>query len=414
MANRAVRYLVVAACLSLATACAMLAPSQSGVTRAGKAAGRQIPSPAPAALAIVGDVGTFVPEVPRLVAAIVDRTRDAPQAPVLVLGDVFYRDGLLGLCPASGDPPRSKHGCEAPTDPSEQVAAVFEPYRRGLAARPLVAVAGNHDHRGDPTSTRNACELLPEFVPGWTYLAQDCGLEASHPVHTLDLGDLVVFVLDSERMIDDGDYRHAATTALQEEVSRYRKERPDAWRVVALHHPLETYGLHNGATLPTAVHKDLYWLGRTALFPLSFVLERTLLPGGAQNVYEWGYRGFRRALYRALRDAPVDLIVSGHDHSLQLVRLHQPGVGHQLVSGAGAYRTPVKRWGLDLFFLNRLARLVGLGRLLPAPRHQLLFGAGEDVGLGFAVLVPDREQLWIEIYRAASPEPLLVYAIDRD
>jgi hypothetical protein len=342
------------------------------------------------------------------------RLQDAPDAPVLILGDVFYRDGLLGLCEARGDPPRSDRSCEEPTPPEDQLATVFEPYRRGLPDRPIVAVAGNHDHHGDPASTSNACRLLPAFGPGWTYLSDGCGLEPSHPVRTIDRGNLIVFVLDSERMIQDEGYRKLAADALLAEVARFRSERPEAWRVVAMHHPLETYGLHNGAHPLTSLHKDLYWLSRTALLPITFPLGRTLLHHAAhQNVYALRYRAFRRAVYATLRDAPVDLVVGGHDHSLQLVRVDHPGVGYQLVSGAGAYRTPVQRRGLDLLFLNRFARLIGLGEFLPAPSHELLFGAGPDAGLGFAALVPESERLVVEIYQASSPEAMLVYGIDR-
>ena len=58
-------------------------------------------------------------------------------------------------------------------------------------------------------------------------------------------------------------------------------------------------------------------------------------------------------------------------------------------------RSPVQRWGLDLLWLNRLARVIGLERALPAPRHELEFGLGgkiqsEDLsGYGFAVLTPE-------------------------
>ena len=53
---------------------------------------------------------------------------------------------------------------------------------------------------------------------------------------------------------------------------------------------------------------------------------------------------------------------------------------------------PVQRWGLDLLWLNRLGRAVGLGNALPAPRHVLEFGLGGEIeaedlsGYGFAVL----------------------------
>jgi hypothetical protein len=365
-------------------------------------------------VALVGDVGTVVPQVPDLVAAIRDRLRGAPEAPLLILGDVFYTDGLIGLCPEAGDPPRSKRSCEKSTAPEDQLDVVFGRYRQALPGQPVIAIAGNHDHRTDPEATANACKLFPSFAPRWSYLSYGCGLDRSEPVRTIESRELVVFVVDSEQMIRDAHDRAAAAAALRAEITRFRDERPDAWRVLATHHPLESYGLHNGAAPLTALHKDLYWLSRTVLLPVSFALHRTFMPHIIdQNVYQRRYRAYRRAVYEALAEAPVDVVVSGHDHSLQLVRVDHPGVGYQVISGAGAYHTPVKRRGLDFLFLNRLARLVGLGDFAPAPAHQLLFASGTKDELGFAVLVPGQGHLAVEIYNSTSPEPLMVYEVPR-
>jgi hypothetical protein len=388
-------------------------PSQSGIYRRSDTQ-RLVPSAGSAAVALVGDIGTTHPQTDVLAQAIADRLADSPGAPVLVLGDVFYRDGLLGACPDAGEPPRSIRGCSGARSPEEQFAAVFGPYRKRLPDRPIVAVAGNHDHYGDPESTDNTCQLTPVFAPDWQYLSAGCGLDPPDAVEVLDLGRMVVFILDTERMIQDGDYREAAAASLKEEVTRYRDSRPEAWRVVATHHPLESYGSHNGGRLGTGIRKDLYAVERTALLPLSLAVNYTYLRGvGHQDLYQGRYRAFRRVLYRTLEEAPVDVVVSGHDHSLQLVRIDHPGAPYQVVSGAGAYLSPYKRFGQDLLFLNRLARLVGLGGIVPAQGHKLLFAAGPDVGLGFAALAPESDRLVVEFYQADLPEPLYSYDIER-
>ena len=109
--------------LSIVMGCATVVPPTRGTIRTPDLS-RRIPSPRPAAVAVVGDVGTFVPGVPDLARAIRDRLRGAPAAPLLILGDVFYTDGLLGVCHELGDPPRSKQGCEKPTSPEDQLALV--------------------------------------------------------------------------------------------------------------------------------------------------------------------------------------------------------------------------------------------------------------------------------------------------
>jgi hypothetical protein len=408
---RAVRYGLFS--VALLCGCATFVPPQSGIVRTTEARSR-LPSPLTPAIAIVGDIGVPSREGRTLVGRMAERLRGTADAPVLVLGDVFYRDGLLGMCPDGGKPRRSARGCANPTPPEVQLEAVLRPYREGLPGHPLVAVAGNHDHYGDPDATTNACRLIPAFAPDWSYLASGCGLDEGRTVGVVDLGDVIVFVVDSEQMIRDAAFRAESSRALARAVLEATRERPEAWRVLASHHPLESYGSHNGARTLTALRKDLYWVSQTLLFPISWLLDRTVLERvGHQDVYERRYRAFRREVYGALRDAPVDLVVSGHDHSLQLIRIEHPGVGHQLVSGAGTYRTPVKRYGLDLYFSNRLARLVGLGDLLPAPSHRLLFAAGGAAGLGYAVLVPDGEQLVVEIHGTRVSEPLVTYELRR-
>jgi hypothetical protein len=398
----------------LLSGCATFTPSLDGIYIA-RDAEVQRASTAEAAVALVGDIGVARGRwTERLAGRIARRLSGAPRAPVLILGDVFYGDGLLGTCPA--DRSTSHRRCDEPGAPEAQFESVLGPYRDALAGNPVIGIPGNHDHSGGEPATRNTCDLMPRGGEGWRYLARGCGLDETQPIETIDLGVVVIFVLDSEPMIQDGKFRRASIEALRGEIHRYRVDRPDTWRVVATHHPIETYGKHNGASFGSAILKDLYWIRKTVLYPLYYPVERVV---GQQDLYELRYRAFRRDLYRLLREEPVDLFVSGHDHSLQHVEIDHPGVRHQIVSGAGAYRSPVKRLGLDLLWTNRLARLLFLGDLLPAPRHELRFGLGGRYdatlrsGYGFAVLVPARGHLVVEFYDAASDEALYVTSIRR-
>jgi hypothetical protein len=88
------------------------------------------------------------------------------------------------------------------------------------------------------------------------------------------------------------------------------------------------------------------------------------------------------------------------------------------VAGAGAKQTRVQRWGLDLLFANRLARLVGLRDALPAVPHRLLFAAGEGddrerAGYGYAVLVAGPDALRVEFWDLAGTAPLGVAQLAR-
>jgi hypothetical protein len=372
---------------------------------------------APSAV-LLGDIGAPGPWHPALASAVATRLAAAPRVPLIVLGDVFYSAGLLGAC-RGVHAGLSSRGCAEPDSPEAQLEAVLGAYRNALPGSALLAIAGNHDHDGDPVATTNACRLIPAFAPGWRYLAEGCGLGAETPVATRSAGPLALLILDSERMLRDAAFRRASADALRRALERLRLERPDAWRVLLAHHPLESYGLHNGAHPLTALRKDLYPLLHGLLLPIVYPLDRWLLRGiGAQDLYDARYRAYRRALYAVLRDTPVDLFAAGHDHSLQLVAIEHPGLRAQLVVGAGAYVTPVKRFGLDLLGVNRLARAVGLRDRLPAVRHRLVFGAGpadaaHRSGHGFVALLADGEGLRVEFHDAASPEPLYVARLAR-
>ena len=381
--------LLVVSCSVLA-GCATFAPNVEGMIATVPSAER---ARGAAALVLIGDIGMRRgDDTVRLAERVSRELAAAPGAPVVVLGDVFYIAGLKGECPST--PGMSSFGCEDESGPpADQLESVLGPYRRALSDHPLIAIGGNHDYYGGETAVRNQCERIPEAGPGWRYFAKGCALSSDQPVATLDFGPVVVFAIDSEPMIRDREYLERTVAALEAEIGRVRAERPEAWRLVATHHPLETYGSHNGATKATGVLKDLYFLRKTVLYPLFFPLEAWL---GAQDPYELRYRRYRRALYRLFREQPIDAFVSGHDHSLQHVRIDHPGVPVQIVSGAGAHRSPVQLYGLDLLWLNRLGRALGLEAAIPAPRHALEFGLGGELegelsGYGFAVLAAEPE-----------------------
>lgn len=388
-------------------ACASFSPPLRGPYRADD--GSEPEGPRPLAV-LVGDIGKRSIGAVAVAREIGRRLAPAPEAPVVVLGDVFYSAGLLGTCPASGS--RSQRGCTAPGTPEAQLDSVTAEYREAPAANRLIAIAGNHDHYGGPEGIANACRLWPAAGPGWQYLAWGCGLGEDRPVEIVEREGLTLIAIDSERMIQDPDFRRSAARALGEAVSRARRERPQAWIGVVAHHPLETYGSHNGAHPATALAKDLYWLRTTVLLPVSLLVHHVIVPWlGHQDLYQLRYRAFRRAMYEVLAAAPVDFVASGHDHSLQLVRIEHPGVRNQIVSGAGGMKSPVKRFGLDFLWTNRLARAVGLESWLPAPRHTLLFGAGgaqrpERTGYGYAVLSASNAGLFVSFYDGGLESPL--------
>jgi len=386
--------------------CATLAPSVEGIWIAPQAPVHAA-SEAPPALALIGDTGIDRgPESRRLAAALARELRDAPGAPVVVLGDVFYTAGLVGMC---GDEPVSRRRCRHPGRPEDQFDSVMAPYRALLSDRPLVALSGNHDYYGGSAGIENSCRMMPAAGSGWRFVARGCGLSDRHPVEVLDLGSIALLMLDSEPMIREAGWRERSLEALGNELEHLRSERPRTALLVATHHPLETHGAHNGGSFRGAVFKDFRFALSTLFFPITWPLYRLF---GEQDPSQRHYRAYRRGLYRLFREHPILAFASGHDHSLQHVGIDHPGVRHQLVSGAGTNRTPVKRMGLDLLFTGRIARVLGLRDVLPAPRHRLLFGLGgpqkepDLSGLGFATLTPTEDGVLVEFFDPAREAPV--------
>ena len=363
----------------------------------------------PLALVVLGGVGEPHARDARLRESLASRLTRSPDAPLLLLGDVFQGAGLLGFCPSETKQRRSTPDCVHPGSSEAQFDAILGPYARSFPTHPVLAVAGAADHAGDPAATANACARIHAAGAGWRYFAQGCELDAEHPVARLDAGALALVALDSQAMLVDEEFRARSLAALHAELAALRQARPDAWVILALYHPLETYGKRNGSEWPDALRKDL---------PLAWPLQ-WLIGYEAQHTFEWRVRGLRRDLYAALEASPVDAVVSAQDESLQLVELDHPGARWQIVSGSAARKTRVKRLGLDWLWTNRLARALGLRDFAPSVGHELLFAAGRAddeaarSGYGYAVLAASPQTLRVEFWDLAVNAPLGVAELVR-
>ena len=201
--------------LGFLAGCATFAPNEEGLYVREPAKARAASSARPA-VALLGDPGMVRGEDgARLARHVAKRLRGAPDAPVLVLGDVFYMIGLVGACPEYSG--ASMWNCDTPGRPEDQLDGVFGPCRDALtgAGNPVVGIGGNHDYYGGELALENACRLFPAYAPGWRYIARGCGLDDDEAAIALDLGNLVVFVVDSEPMIRDADYRTHSIASLQ-------------------------------------------------------------------------------------------------------------------------------------------------------------------------------------------------------
>jgi predicted phosphodiesterase len=139
----------------------------------------------------------------------------------------------------AGDNTPQVEGC---TPYDESVWGYFDQGRDGRGTPPLWPTLGNHDY----TDTGAGLDAYRAAFP---YLST--AADAQQRWYTQDVGDVTLFVLDSETTPEE---LRAQRTWLEKTLSDQRAARPDAWNVVLFHRPAYTSGEHddNREMRPTA------------------------------------------------------------------------------------------------------------------------------------------------------------------
>jgi 3',5'-cyclic AMP phosphodiesterase CpdA len=212
---------------------------------------------------------------------------------LVLLGDNFYFHGLREE--ELVDRVRGNlvapfcHFVELAGPRSREVADGCRPSREGAPAR-IFAVLGNHDIRA-PESAKLETQAVPEFVSNWTLPA------AKAKVFEL-AGGVSLVLFDSNHL---GDERDPAP------LRQALREARGPWRILAAHHPV-------GTSRDTG-YREAARVGRYGALVRSAIEEAGV---------------------------PVQLMLAGHEHSLQAIELPAPGPHLMIVSGAGSRPNPVK------------------------------------------------------------------------
>jgi hypothetical protein len=161
---------------------------------------------------------------------------------------------------------------------------------RSAGPPPLYAVLGNHDVR-ERESPMLETRVLPQFVSNWNL--------PEEKAKTFELGEGVSLTLfDSNYLLHTRD-----PAPLREALAAAR----GPWRILAAHHPIGT-SRDDG-------YKKADGVGRYGAL-------------------------VRKAVEEA--GVPVQLMLAGHEHNLQVIRMDPPGPRLVVVSGGGSRPTPVK------------------------------------------------------------------------
>lgn len=282
---------------------------------------------------LVGDAGEATPGNPVLSALRREAGRNPNHTVIVYLGDNVYPHGLS---PAN-----------APDREAEERHLLAELRPAVETGTRAVFIPGNHDWDHSGRDGWNAVRRQEAFLESRSnglasYLP---GGGCPGPV-VEDLGETVrLIALDTQWFLHaydrpvppesgcETDTVAEVTAALTRAVA----ESGHRVAIVVAHHPLRSSGPHGGY-FPWEDH--LFPLRRVAgwlWIPLPFV--GSLYPAARnlgisrQDVSNGTYRRMRDELEAALAAAPPRIYASGHDHSLQVMRL--PSGVYYLVSGAG-------------------------------------------------------------------------------
>lgn len=232
---------------------------------------------------------------------------ERPVDAVVFLGDLFYPVGLeekTAVTQIRNNLVRPY--CRFVALDGPRASEIARTCPRDPAAKhvvPLYAVLGNHDY-GSPGSPERTRELVPQFLSNWKL--------PSETVQVVELEAGVSLILfDSQRVRNHGDDPSLLTDAIR------RSRGP--WRILIAHHPIATQSLKE---------KEV---------PLQETYSQKIL----------------NAI--AAAGAPVQLVLSGHEHNLQVIALPAPHPPLHVIAGSGANARSTRTAAADLkFFAQRL------------------------------------------------------------
>ena len=280
-------------------------------------------------LYLVGDAGwteegkTLNPVLQHVKAALADEREESS---VFYLGDNIYPAGL----PDKEKEPEGYKNARHQLDAQLEAVSDFE--------GKVVFIPGNHDwYSNGLKGLKRQENYLEKKRKQKDIFSPQNGC----PLEKINLSpEVVVLAIDSEWYItnwnrhpginDDCDIK--SREAFLEEVESQIKKNRDKTVILALHHPLITYGSHGGYF---SAEQHFSPVGGIPLPGLGTILQFIRKSSGAANVdiSHPRYWELKKRLLTIAQYSERVVLVSGHEHTLQL---NKEANTPQIVSGAGA------------------------------------------------------------------------------
>lgn len=291
---------------------------------------------------LIGDAGEMENGHHPVVEDVSDKLQSDGNIPshIIYLGDNIYPKGM----PAPEDSDRAE---------AEWILKTQLDLYQYLSGK-IWMVPGNHDWERGRSQGWNAVLQAEEYVqenyPEDKVLWIPSGGCPGPDVFELDTETILV-TLDSQWWLQlkdkpgaDSDCDYKSEEEVLAALGYIFEENQDKTILVAMHHPLRSYGPHNGA-----------YSWKDHFFPLTAVSPNLYIPlpvigsiyplyrswfGDIQDLRHPKYEAMIRALDRIFESHPNVINVAGHEHGLAYTR--EDNV-HYVISGAGAKNTYIKK-----------------------------------------------------------------------
>lgn len=268
------------------------------------------------------------------------RETDQKNVTVVFLGDNIYHNGM----PSEKDPSKKEERQLDEYKLKVQLDAV-----KNFNGR-VHFVAGNHDWYGYGVDGLEEQEdFLDDYLDRKNVLEPNPG--CGDPVEIKLRDDLVLVLLDSqwflenwngEPEINEGcDVKSRSVFALQfEELLKGHRNKNV---LIAMHHPVYTYGPHGGGftfrehVFPLTALKKGLWIPLPVVGSI-YPFFRSAI-GTSQDLAHPKYRELRDVLVNAARKNGNFIFASGHEHSLQYI---ERGGQSFIVSGSGSKKSATR------------------------------------------------------------------------
>lgn len=258
---------------------------------------------------------------------------------LIILGDNLYPKGL---------PPREhKNRPEMERRLNAQLDLI-----KNFKGRAFM-IPGNHDWISGQSSGWEGIKEMQHYVE--SYL-DDSNVflptgGCPGPIEIVLSDKLTLIILDTQYPLHPWEKPDETSSCEQKSTSKMLLELDEVVRknknnhvIVAGHHPIYSYGPHNG-----------YYTFRQHLFPLTDLNRKLYIPmpvigsiypmyrkliGARQDLNHPRYKIVRKNMESIFSQCENLVYVSGHEHSLQYIQKN--GV-HQVISGSGSKSSPVKK-----------------------------------------------------------------------